>query len=322
MSAKEELLGLLEASRGRWVSGEEIAARLGVSRAAVWKAVDALRRDGCEIAAAPRRGYALAPDSDRLSAAGTRRLLAPGTDLRLEVLPSVTSTNALVRARADEPEGLVIAAEEQTQGVGRRGRSFYSPAGGGLYFSVLLKPQPGALPAPLLTAAAAVAVCRAAARVTGRTPGIKWVNDLWLDGKKVCGILTQGSLSMENSGFEDVVVGIGINVTAPPGGFPPALAGVAGALCAQPRGGLKNALLAAALEEFWALAHSGDGAALAAEYRRRSILPGRRIAVLRGEEALPATALDVDENCHLRVRYDDGREETLLAGEVSVRPDE
>ena len=192
MTTKEKLLALLEDSKGTFFSGEEIARTLQVSRAAVWKAVNALREDGYTIDAATNKGYRLSPDSDILSPQGIRRFLKPEyRDLDLTVLPTAPSTNALVREKANQgrPEGCVIIACEQTDGRGRYGRQFFSPVDSGVYLSLLLRPTAySPQQATCLTAAAAAAMCQAIEAVTGQQPGIKWVNDIFLHGKKVCGI--------------------------------------------------------------------------------------------------------------------------------------
>lgn len=188
MTTKEKLLALLEENKGAFFSGEEIARTLQVSRAAVWKAVNALREDGYTIDAATNKGYRLSPDSDILSPQGIRRFLKPEyQDLDLTVLSTAPSTNALVREKANQgcPEGCVIVACEQTAGRGRYGRQFFSPADTGVYLSLLLRPTAySPQQATCLTAAAAAAMCQAIEAVTGQQPGIKWVNDIFLHGKR------------------------------------------------------------------------------------------------------------------------------------------
>ena len=194
MTTREQLLELLENSRGTYFSGEEIARILRVSRAAVWKAVKALRQEGYAIDAVTNKGYCLSPETDILSAQGVGKYLkGEYRELEVQVLPTVPSTNALVRERANQgcPEGLTVIANTQTAGRGRMGRSFFSPPETGLYLSLLLRPtryEPRQ--AVRLTAVAAVAMCEAIEAVSGREAGIKWVNDVYVQGKKVCGILT------------------------------------------------------------------------------------------------------------------------------------
>ena len=195
---KQEVLAALDAVRGRYISGQELAAQLGVSRTAVWKAVAALRRDGIPIKAVTNRGYTLAQSVDVLNAAAVAAQLDEATvkALQIEVVDRLPGTNAALRSRADAGarEGLVLIAQAQSAGRGRGGHSFYSPPGG-LYMSILLRPEIGARQAVGLTAMAAVAAARAAERLCGVSITIKWVNDLWKNGKKVCGILTEAALA-------------------------------------------------------------------------------------------------------------------------------
>ena len=195
---KQEVLAALDAARGRYISGQELAAQLGVSRTAVWKAVAALRRDGIPIKAVTNRGYTLAQSVDVLNAAAVAVQLDEATvkALQIEVVDRLPGTNAALRSRADAGarEGLVLIAQAQSAGRGRGGHSFYSPPGG-LYMSILLRPEIGARQAVGLTAMAAVAAARAAERLCGVPITIKWVNDLWKNGKKVCGILTEAALA-------------------------------------------------------------------------------------------------------------------------------
>ena len=219
MSTKENILALFEENKGIYFSGEEIAVQLSVSRAAVWKAVNALRSDGYVIDAVPNKGYRLSMNTDILSVQGIEKYLDPqNRQLTIQVLPEVSSTNTMLREKANEeiPEGYVIIANGQTEGRGRRGRSFYSPVDTGIYLSILLRPKEIATnELTNLTSMAAVAACETIEEVSGQTPGIKWVNDIYIGGRKVSGILTEASISMENVSVEYVVVGIGFNVYLP-----------------------------------------------------------------------------------------------------------
>ena len=230
---KQEVLAALDAARGRYISGQELAAQLDVSRTAVWKAVAALRRDGIPIKAVTNRGYTLAQSVDVLNAAAVAAQLDEATvkALQIEVVDRLPGTNAALRSRADAGarEGLVLIAQAQSAGRGRGGHSFYSPPGG-LYMSILLRPEIGARQAVGLTAMAAVAAARAAERLCGVPITIKWVNDLWKNGKKVCGILTEAALDLESGMLDYAVLGLGFNVVAPADGWPEDLRDVAGAL--------------------------------------------------------------------------------------------
>lgn len=324
MTTLEHLRDLLETNQNRFLSGEEIAARLGVSRNAIWKAAQALRAEGYPIEAAPKRGYRLLPQSDVLSKSGVRRFLSgEAAALDLRVLDTVDSTNNALRALAEDgaPEGTVVIALEQTGGRGRRGRGFYSPPGTGVYISVLLRPAISPEQATLITTAAAVAVCRAAERVSAREASIKWVNDVYMGGKKICGILTEAALDLESGRLSYAVLGTGINVLSPAGGFPEEIRDVAGSVLDRPLPDAKNRVAAAYLNELIPLCRALGARQTISEYRRRSFVPGRRITVLRGEQSAPATALEVDDACRLLVEYESGERELLTSGEISIRLD-
>lgn len=323
LGVKEDILAMFEARKGVYFSGEEIAADLSVSRAAVWKAVNALRREGYEIDAVPNKGYCLSSGTDILSAQGIQTHLSPicqGIDLH--VLQEAESTNALLReaANAGAPEGYVILSRTQTKGRGRLGRSFYSPADTGIYLSLLLRPA-GISPAQAvrITTMAAVAVCEAVEKASGKQALVKWVNDVYVDGRKVSGILTEASISMENGCMDYVILGVGINAYAPPEGFPAELASIAGAVFDHRQSDGKNILTAEFLNRFLYYYTNWDTVDYVAQYRARSLVIGKEITVLAPSGTQAAAALDVDEECRLIVRYEDGRIERLSSGEISIR---
>lgn len=325
MTTREKLLGLLESHREEYLSGEELAKTLAVSRAAVWKAVKSLQQEGYPIDAVTNRGYRLSRGGDRLSAPGIRKYLEPGyRDIPITVAEETLSTNTALRALAEAgaPEGTVYIAQGQTGGRGRMGRSFYSPAGTGLYLSLLLRPvswKPAR--AAQLTAAAAAAMCEAIREVTGKEPGIKWVNDILLDGKKVCGILTEASFSMESGVLEYAVLGLGVNVYPPEGGFPKELEGVAGAVLNAPGEDVRSRLAGEFLNRFLAGYERPEDRSFLDTYRRRSVAVGREVTVLSNGHERRAFAYAVDDDCRLLVRYDDGTEQALSYGEIRITID-
>ncbi|MGN0974501.1 MAG: biotin--[acetyl-CoA-carboxylase] ligase [Gemmiger sp.] len=324
-SVKDRVLAQLEAHRGSYLSGEELAGELGVTRAAVWKAINALRAAGCPIDAAPNRGYALGSSADLLTAASvSARLTGPAASLHPVVYDSVPSTNRTARelAQNGEPAGTVVIAAAQTEGRGRAGHSFYSPAGTGLYMSLLLRPDYSAADATLLTAAAAAAVADAVESLCGRPCGIKWVNDVLLDGKKICGILTEAAVSLESGGLDYVVVGIGVNVAPPPEGFPPELADVAGAVfpSAEAAVGMRARLAAAILNRLWPDCRDPSARRFLPGYRSRLYFLGRQVTVLQNGRQWQATAEDVDEHCRLLLRNPDGTRAALTGGEIRILP--
>jgi BirA family transcriptional regulator, biotin operon repressor / biotin---[acetyl-CoA-carboxylase] ligase len=322
MTVQDHLRQLLETNKSTFLSGEEIARRLGVSRNAVWKAIKALQADGYPIQAVPNRGYCLAASSDVLSESGIRQYLTgEAQQLSLHVFDSVNSTNLVLRQLANQgaPEGTVVISAEQTGGRGRKGRSFFSPDGTGVYVSLLLKPKIAPDDATLITTTAAVAVCDAVEALSGRTAEIKWVNDVFINGKKVCGILTEGSFDMESGQFEYAILGTGINVYTPAGGFPEELRAIAGSVLSESAPDGKNRMIAEYLNLFLPLYRDLGSAKISADYRRRSFVLGKVVNVIAGDRVTPARALDVDEKCRLIVEYADGRRETLSSGEISVK---
>ncbi|MBO6164704.1 MAG: biotin--[acetyl-CoA-carboxylase] ligase [Lachnospiraceae bacterium] len=324
MGTKETLAGLLAAGGEEYISGEEIARKLGVSRGAVWKSMKALEKEGYKIEAVPNKGYRLSAENDRISLETLTAMLGDAAELfSLEVYDSTDSTNTRLKSRAEElPDWSVAVAGAQTAGRGRVGRSFFSPAGTGLYLSVLLKQRELLRQAGNLTTAAAVAACHAIETCTDARPGIKWVNDVFVEGKKVCGILTEASVNFETGAPDWAVMGIGFNVYVPEGGFPEEVAQVAGAITAERKKNLRVRLAAAFLRAFYEVCAVQGSEGLYAEYRARCFVPGKQIYVLRGDKKIPALALDIRQDYALLVQYEDGTQEALTAGEVSIRPTE
>jgi len=239
--------------------------------------------------------------------------LAERLDIRTVELTG--STNADVRALAEggAPEGAVIIAGEQTAGRGRLGRSFYSPKDGGLYMSVLLRPELGAVDSLAITVCAAAAGACAVEELTGRNTGIKWVNDLYIDGKKICGILTESSVET-NGSMNYAILGIGINVTDM--GFPEELREKAGTAGGEPS--LRPALAAAVLEKFFAYYDKLPDKGYLSEYRRRSILNGKTVEYERGGTVYTAKAVGIDDDGNLTVISPKGEEIHLGSGEVNI----
>lgn len=323
MELKDQVLDALEKNKGAYLSGAALANQLHVSRNAVWKAVKALEADGHAIRAVTNKGYCLAEEDDILSPAAIKKHLGEFAGvLDIDVYKSLDSTNTLLKKLAGQgaPEGKVVAAEEQTAGRGRFGRTFYSPAGTGVYFSLLLRPDTTAADATRITTAAAVAVARSLETVAGAAAGIKWVNDVFVSGKKVCGILTEGAFDMESGGMEYVVLGIGINVAPPEAGFPGELHDIAAAVTSAAAPGLKSRLIADILKRFWYYYKNLSDKSYLADYKSKSIILGREIDVLSGDGARRALALDIDADSRLIVRYEDGTIGALASGEVRIRP--
>lgn len=321
MQVAEQVLQLLQDNPNA-VSGEEMAERLQISRNSVWKAVQKLRQAGYEIDATTNKGYRLVSESNVLSPENVRRHLDSGVaDVAIEVRESVSSTNTVLKTLAERGgrEGMVIIAERQEKGKGRLGRSFHSPKGTGLYMSVLLRPKFPAEQALAITTAAAVAVAGAIDRVTGERSQIKWVNDVYLHGKKVCGILTEAAIDFESGSLNYAVLGMGVNLQEPPGRFPAELQGVAGAIFAEPPpAGARARLAGAILNRFFAYYRAMPRQAYMREYRERSLLTGMEICFQQGDCTWEGTVTGIDDQAHLLVKLPDGSTKVFGAGEVSV----
>lgn len=317
LTTKDRVLTLLSACRGSFLSGEELAQSVGVSRAAVWKAISALREAGYPIEGVSCKGYRLLSKGDILSLGGIESHLC--RPWHLEVLGEVTSTNALLRAKAEAgaPDRTVLVAASQTLGRGRLGRKFYSPGDTGIYLSVLIHRDWPPTAARDLTILAAVAAARAIESAAQKEAKIKWVNDIFLEGKKVCGILTEAAFRMEEGTLDYAVLGVGFNAYVPAGGFPEELSQVAGAVYDAPREEGRSTLAAAFLNALEMCLQYPTEAKR--EYRSRSLVLGRDILVLSAGESRQARAMDLDENCGLIVEYPDGSREVLRSGEVSIR---
>lgn len=315
---EKKVLKLLEEKRGKPISGNRMAQILGVSRNSVWKAITKLKDMGYPILSATRRGYLLSEESDILSSEGILpHLTHKECGDHLEVFSTIDSTNRYLKeaAAAHAPDWSVAVANEQTAGRGRMDRSFYSPAGSGIYMSILVRPDWASDDIVFLTVTAAVAVRRALYRLTQKDIGIKWINDLYLDKKKICGILCEGGFEMESGRIGYAVVGIGMNIH--PADFPQELRTIAGSLTHDPIN--RNKVVAAVLDELYEMTHPLNKKAVLEEYKTHSIVLGKEVTVISENRLEKAVAIDIDSDAHLIVRYPSGEESALFSGEVRVK---
>ncbi len=240
--------------------------------------------------------------------------------IAVTVFETLESTNRTAREFAAGKREHLIIARSQSGGRGRLGRSFFSPDGG-LYMSLLIYPKSDISDVSLITSAAAVAVCRAIEAVADVKCEIKWVNDIYIKEKKVCGILTEGQIRPDGT-LDCAILGIGVNLVPPTGGFPDDISSRAGAVFRELPQDIDNILAAAIINEFMKMYRFGlDKSLFLDEYRLRSLVIGREVNVMRivGGEMQSATALKVDDNCRLVVRYENGTEEALESGDVTIR---
>ncbi|MEE0715963.1 MAG: biotin--[acetyl-CoA-carboxylase] ligase [Eubacterium sp.] len=322
MSVKDEVLKELENNKGDYISGGQLADNLSVSRNSVWKAIKALEKSGYEINAIPNKGYCLAEKNDILSSYSIKQHLK-NPHLDISVFSSVTSTNTILKEMAEQgaKEGTVIIAEEQTAGRGRTGKQFYSPKGTGIYISILLRPDIPAEESLFLTTSAAVATARAIEDVSDKRALIKWVNDIYLEDKKTCGILTEGAFNVETGKLDYAIVGIGINVCIPDGGFPDNIKDIATAIFDKQTDSInkRSILIANLLDYFMEYYKDFKSKSYVKEYIERSMIIGKTITVIEGSKTSVAKAIDIDKNCRLKVQFEDGTTKWLSSGEVSTK---
>ncbi|MDF2558452.1 MAG: biotin-protein ligase [Bacillales bacterium] len=322
MSTKHKILELLEKNRGHHLSGEEIAKQLEISRSAVWKNIKLLEKDGYYIKAVTNQGYSLTDDNNILSVQGILPYLSnENFSKKIHIFHSLESTNKTAKEMAinGHEHGTVIISDSQTSGKGRYGRTFYSPSGSGLYMSFILRAEYLNLPTvPLITSATAVAVCRAIESVTGKEPKIKWVNDIVLENKKICGILTEAMSNFESGTIDWIIIGIGVNIDT--NDFPDELKGIAGSLFSSVSEGTIRNRLAAEITNILLSSNDWlDNPQVYTEYKSRQLLFGKKITVIQQNETYEALALDLDEMCNLIVKKEDGTVVALSTGEVSIK---
>ena len=318
MGLKQEILKLLEENREQYLSGQEIANRLSFSRTAVWKSIKALKEDGYEIDAISNKGYRLDTTCDLLSAEGIRCYLSSDYhNVPIEVHQQIDSTNTEAKKQAmnGAPHGTVILAEEQTAGRGRLGRTFYSPKGTGIYMSMVLRPNLHLSQSIHVTTSVAVAICQVIERLTNQKPQIKWVNDIYLNQQKICGILTEAVTDFESGNVEYLILGIGLNVHTKD--FPVELQSIAGSL--NPEAVTRNEICAHLLNEILPLCEDFSHPFLLDEYKSRSNVLGKWITFMQNQQRYEALAEDIDAQGGLKVRLKSGEQMTLNSGEISIR---
>lgn len=339
MSIKTDVLNFLQNNISNYLSGQKLSEELKVSRAAVCKAVGQLRREGYVIEAVTNKGYRMAADGEPVNAE-TLRLALPAKlrNITITAFAKTDSTNTQARLLpADVKLPALIFANQQTSGRGRLGRDFHSPENG-IYMTLAIRPVFSIERSTLVTVAAAVAVAKAIEECTNQTATIKWVNDVYVDNLKVCGILTEAMSDFEMGQIERLIIGIGINTST--AGFPDELKNIAGSISldiSPETSGTKKtanakAILTALIVEYLLsymeeLSLPGTPS-FVKTYREKSNLIGRDIFVYKGTYrsdptvelgGIAARVTGIDDNGGLQVVYENGDCETLTNGEVSIR---
>ena len=332
MSTKTVLLALLHEKNGSFVSGQDIASRLGVSRNAIWKAVKSLQEQGFEVESQAGVGYRLAAERDIIS----KDVLADEIKYpcSIHVFDKIDSTNNYAKKIEACKTPQLIIASEQTAGRGRLGRSFYSPAEKGIYMSIAFEPDFDLDKSLFVTTLSAVAACRAIEDVAGLRPKIKWVNDIYLDGRKLAGILTEAESNFESGRIQKIIVGIGITCFSCD--LPEQIRDIAACLEQDTSSFTRNKLIASFCNRFFEMIANFDQSKILREYKNRSFILGEQILIYnpaiarqigrpgeRLHDGIRARAIDIDENGGLVVEYLEGRMshqmQTLTSGEISIR---
>ena len=320
---KDQVLLLLKEEKD-YISGETMSQKIGVSRAAIHSAVKKLRAEGYEIVSATNRGYRLEKSADCLTTGEICSFLKKEREAEIIYYEQTDSTNTRLKELAQNgaKEGTVVVANEQSAGRGRLGRNFTSGKDAGIYMSVLFRPQSGLNQISEITAWISVCVSRAIERVTGERPGIKWVNDIVMKGKKICGILTEMAMEGESGYIQYLIAGIGINVHYKISDFPEALQNKASSLDEVLGKTVNRAeLTAAIIEELDAMYTKwpDQKEEYLKYYRDACITTQKQVRLLKGKEEKFGTALEVTDDFGLLVEYTDGTREVVSSGEVSVR---
>lgn len=318
---KAEILKMLRETDG-YVSGQELCNKFGVSRTAVWKAINQLKENGYEIEAVQNKGYHLLSAPDVMDQTELESIHATEwAGCEIYYFDSIDSTNTKAKELAEEghPSGTLVVADRQTAGKGRRGRSWESPSGIGIFMTLMLKPEINPNHASMLTLVAAMATTRAIRRVTGVPAMIKWPNDIVMNGKKVCGILTEMSAQFDY--INHIVIGIGINVHNED--FPEEIAQTASSIYLESGQRIHRAsLIEAFLEEFEDVyaeyLKTEDMEGLQKEYDAMLVNRGRQVRVLDPKEPFEGKAMGITKKGELIVDTWESRK-LVSSGEVSVR---
>jgi len=320
---KNKILTLLKQNTG-YLSGEEISAALGISRTAVWKHINSLRDQGYGIESQTKLGYCLTHIPDRIYGQEVAAFLhTKSLGREFFCFFQVDSTNLEARRLAEKGalHGTVVAAESQTAGKGRLGRQWYSPSTAGIWMTAILRPGIPPQDAPKITLTAAVAVTEGIFEVCGIMPGIKWPNDILINGKKVCGILTEMRADMDRIHY--VLLGIGINVNVNETHFPDDIVASAASLKTILGESLNRTELTAAvlnrLEIYYDALLSGDFDSIRKKWKNYSVNIGRRITVNTVGKTVEGMAVDIDENGLLLLKGDDGEINRIVAGDVTLK---
>ncbi|MGX7024285.1 biotin--[acetyl-CoA-carboxylase] ligase [Vagococcus hydrophili] len=323
MTTKDKVLAFLENNKGTYISGVKIAEAIEVSRNSVWKAIKQLETEGFEIDAITNKGYRLAESSDQLSKIGIVENLSTkelSSDIFYFDVIDSTNKKAKELAMLGAKHGTLVVSNEQTAGKGRYGRSFESPKDSGIYMSLILRPQELSYSDPtIITAYAAVIVSETIEELTGKKIGIKWVNDLFYQDKKVCGILTEAVTDFESGQIEWIVLGMGINISTSEAIFSEEVRNKAGAIFNENETAVnRNQLVAKLLEGLLKRHVQLSKSELMSEYKNKSIVLDKKVMIQQGQDSYMVRITDIDEEGQLIIETESGKERAFNSGEIRI----
>lgn len=321
---KNKILKILKDNKNQFISGENLSKDFGITRAAIWKYMNALKEEGYEITSISKKGYKLVNSPDILRYEEVEEYLQTkymGRNIRH--YNTIDSTNKAAKSLAieDIEEGTVVVSEEQTSGRGRLGRSWISPKSSGIWMSIILKPNINPMMASRVTLIGAAAVHKALEEI-GIDAKIKWPNDIVLNNKKLCGILTEMNGEMDKVNY--IVMGIGLNANVDEEDFSDELKNMATSLKIEKNEQInRKELFAKILNNFEILydefKNHGNIESTVNICRKNSLLLGKEVRVINGNKIIIVKALDLDEDGELLVEYEDKSKGKIISGEVSVR---
>ncbi|OJG51949.1 biotin-[acetyl-CoA-carboxylase] ligase [Enterococcus haemoperoxidus] len=315
------MLTLLMKQAPAFISGEEMAQQLSLSRTAIWKAINELKKEGHIISSSRNKGYRY-DKSDVLSAEGIRLALGSATpNLSITVLNSSESTmkDAKLAAINGEPDNTLIVADIQEAPKGRFGRPFFSKAGSGIYMSMLLRPNQNFEEMAQYTVIMAVAIARAMDNLTPVQTKIKWVNDIYINGKKVCGILSEAMSDVESGQISNVIIGMGINFSLKQNEFPKELREKATSLFPEDEPIItRNELIGEIWNQFYAILNQLPEQSFLEEYRQKSFVLGKTVSFTQTGIDYKGIATAINDHGELVVQLQDKKEKVLSSGEISL----
>ena len=310
---KNDVWEYFKMNQHRFISGEEMARHFSVTRASIWKHIKNLEKDGYKFEASTNKGYKI--KNEILFSEEILKNLSPlkFSNIKCEVFEEINSTSTYAKSIENQKGLTIISANSQTMGRGRHGKEFFSPKGTGVYTSLLFSFE-NYFRHNLYTVTAAVAISNVIESLFGIETKIKWVNDIYFQKKKICGILTEGTYNFETGQMENIILGFGINITTQT--FPEQIENVATSI------GVKNAnrniVIAKIVNEFFTLMEKPKEEVINS-YKKHSLLLGKEISFIQDGKTVTATATDINTDGNL-ICVSLGKSYTLTAGEISIIP--